>query len=237
MIRTIIWFIIFWIYLIVSLFQNIRYWYFGKVGNEEKQTMILHNTTSRWARNMVRFTGTKVEVNGEENIQDRNVLFVSNHQGNFDIPVIMGYIPKLKGFVAKIELAKMPIVSGWMKKLGCLFLDRKDPRQSLKTILKGIEELKEGKNLVVFPEGTRSKGRYTIGEFKKGSLKLAIKSGVPIVPVTIDGTYKILEERNRISKTKVSITIHEPIYMENLSNEEKNELTNYVYDIIKSGLQ
>jgi 1-acyl-sn-glycerol-3-phosphate acyltransferase len=235
MIRTILWFIAFWLYQLVSLFYNLRYWYLGKVGKKEKQAEVLYKTTSRWARNMVRFTGTKIEVTGEENIPDRNVLFVSNHQGNFDIPIMMGYIPKLKGFVAKVELEKMPLVSGWMKRLGCLFLDRKDPRQSLKTILKGIESLKEGHTLVIFPEGTRSKGN-TMGEFKKGSLKLAIKSGVPIVPVTIDGSYKIMEEKKRISKTKVNITIHPPIYMEDLTKEEKDNLTNQVYDIIKSGL-
>lgn len=235
MIRTILWFIAFWIYIFFTLFSNLHYWYLGKVGNKEKQAEVLHKISSRWARNMVRLTSSKIEVMGVENIPDRNVLFVSNHQGNFDIPILMGYVPKLKGFVAKVELEKMPIVSGWMKKLGCLFLDRKDPRQSLKVIIKGIGLLKEGHTLVVFPEGTRSKGT-TMGEFKKGSLKLAIKSGVPIVPLTIEGSYKMLEEKKRIRKTNVNITVHAPIYMDNMTKEDQDNLINKVYDIIESGL-
>ncbi|MCT4543423.1 MAG: 1-acyl-sn-glycerol-3-phosphate acyltransferase [Vallitalea sp.] len=233
--RTIFWFIAFWFYLLLTFFSRIRYWYLGKIGNKEKQSEILYKTVTSWAKKMVKLTGSNVTVKGLENIPERNVLFVSNHQGNFDVPILLGYIPKLKGFVAKVELEKLPIVNGWMKKLGCLFLDRKDPRQSLKIILKGINYLKEGHNLVVFPEGTRSKSS-SIGEFKKGSLKLATKSGVPIVPITINGSYKILEEKNRIRKNNVNIIVHPPIYMENLSKEEQDQLATKVHEIIKSGL-
>lgn len=235
MIRTIYWFIAFWLYQVVSLVMKFRYWYLGKRGKTEKQQEVLYRTTKKWAKTMIGLTGSKVTVTGLDNIPERNVLFVSNHQGNFDIPIFMSYVPKLKGFVAKVELANLPIVSGWMKKLGCLFLDRKDPRQSLKVILKGISSLKEGKTLVIFPEGTRSKGN-TIGEFKKGSLKLATKSGVPIVPVTINGSYRLLEEKKRIQKSEVKIVIHPPIYMEDLSKEDENNLNNIVYEKVKSGL-
>ncbi|MCT4685804.1 lysophospholipid acyltransferase family protein [Vallitalea sp.] len=235
MIRTIFWFIAFWIYQVYSLFNRFRYWYLGKLGNEEKQLQVLQKTTTKWAKNMVRFTGSKVIVEGVEDIPDRNVLFVSNHQGNFDIPLLMGYIPRLKGFVAKVELEKLPIVSGWMKKLGCLFLDRSNPRQSLKVILKGIEELKKGQTLVIFPEGTRSKSN-DMGDFKKGSLKLAIKSGVPIVPITINGSYKLLEEKKRIRKSNVKIIVHPPIYMDDMSKEDKDNLITNVYNIVRSGL-
>ncbi|GKX28255.1 1-acyl-sn-glycerol-3-phosphate acyltransferase [Vallitalea longa] len=235
MIRTIYWFIAFWLYQLFSLIAKLRYWFYGKRGNEEKQQKVLCKTTTKWAKLMIRLTGSKISVAGVENIPDRNVLFVSNHQGNFDIPILMGYVPKLKGFVAKVELENLPIVSGWMKKLGCLFLDRQNPRQSLKVILKGISYLKEGNTLVIFPEGTRSKSS-TIGEFKKGSLKLATKSGVPIVPVTINGSYKILEEKKRIRKSNVNITVHPPIYMDDMTKEDENKLIDRVYEIIKSGL-
>ncbi len=99
---------------------------------------------------MVRFTGSTVDVKGLENIPDRHVLFVSNHQSNFDIPLLMGYVPKFKGFVAKIELEKVPVISWWMKKMNCLFLDRNDMRQSLKVIIQGIGLLKAGHTMVVF---------------------------------------------------------------------------------------
>lgn len=236
MLRTIIWFVAFGIYLFISLLSEIRYWYLGKMGQTGKQTEVLHKTTTKWARNMVRFTGSTVDVKGLENIPDRHVLFVSNHQSNFDIPLLMGYVPKFKGFVAKIELEKVPVISWWMKKMNCLFLDRNDMRQSLKVIIQGIGLLKAGHTMVVFPEGTRSKGNK-MGEFKKGSLKLAIKSGVPIVPITIDGSYALLEERRRITKSNVKITVHDPIYMENITKEQEDELVKKVYQIIESGLE
>lgn len=166
MFRTIIWFVAFGIYLFISLLSELRYWYLGKMGRTEKQTEVLHKTTTKWAKNMVRFTGSTVDVKGLENIPDRHVLFVSNHQSNFDIPLLMGYVPKFKGFVAKIELEKVPVISWWMKKMNCLFLDRNDMRQSLKVIIQGIGLLKAGNTMVVFPEGTRSKGNK-MGDFKK----------------------------------------------------------------------
>ncbi len=236
MLRTILWFAAFGIYLLLTLWSGFRYWYLGKMGQSGKQTEMLHKTTTKWARNMVRFTGSTVEVIGLENIPERNVLFVSNHQGNFDIPLLMGYVPKFKGFVAKIELEKVPVVSGWMKKMNCLFLDRNDMRQSLKVIIQGIGLLKAGHTMVVFPEGTRSKGNK-MGEFKKGSLKLAIKSGVPIVPITIDGSYTLLEEHKRITKSNVKITAHNPIYVENITKEQEDDLVKKVYQIIESGLE
>lgn len=234
MIHTILWFIAFGVYLIMTLISDFHYWILGKMGMKEKQEKLLYKVTTNWARTMVKLTGSSIHVTGEENIPEGNVLFVSNHQGNFDIPVLLGYLPKGKGFVAKIELRKIPILSGWMKKLGCLFLDRKDPRQSLKVIIEGIDLLKKGHTLVVFPEGTRSKGN-PMAEFKKGSMKLATKSGVPIVPVTIDGTYRMLEEKNKIKKANVNVKIHAPIYMNDLTKEEKSDLSNKVYNIIQSG--
>lgn len=235
MIRTLLWFTVFWLYQLYSLVVRCHYWYLGKTGQQDKQANLLHRETTRWAKTMVRFTGSDVQVQGLEKVPERNVLFVSNHQGNFDIPLLIGYIPKLKGFVAKVELEKLPIVSGWMKKLNCLFLDRNDMRQSLKVILEGIKLLKNGYNMVIFPEGTRSKGKK-MGTFKKGSLKLAIKSGVPIVPITIDGSYRMLEQDKRIRKSQVVITIHDPIYMDALSKEDEDQLVDRVYDVIKSGL-
>ena len=114
-------------------------------------------------------------------------------------------------------------------------MDRKDMKKSLETILAGIKLLKEGKSLVVFPEGTRSRCDE-VGEFKQGSFKLATKSNVPIVPVTIDGTYKIMEGNNYIIKpAEVNVYIHEPIFMESLDKEGKAMLPQTVKDIIVNG--
>jgi 1-acyl-sn-glycerol-3-phosphate acyltransferase len=233
--KTLFWFIAFWLYLLKTLIDAVKYKRLGKQGKIKEQKLFLHALTSKWARTMIKLTGSTVEVFGLENIPDENVLYVSNHQSNFDIPLILGYLPKLKGFIAKVELEKLPIVSSWMKRLGCIFLDRSNIRKSLLMLKEGIEKLKNGETLVVFPEGTRSKGT-SMGEFKKGSLKLALKSGVPIVPVTIDGTYKLLEEKNRIRKGHVKITVHPPIFTDSLTLEETKEINQTIYDLIKQPL-
>ena len=193
--------------------------------------------TSNWAKNRIKDSGANINVFGTENIpKDENVVFISNHQGDFDIAIFMALIPKEKGFVAKIELTKIPILRTWMKYLGCVFMDRKDLKQSLKTINEAIKFIKDGHSMVIFPEGTRSKSDK-IGDFKAGSFKLATKTNCPIVPVTIDGSYKIKEKNNGIIKpAEVNVYIHKPIYTLNLSQEEKENLPNKVKEIIESKL-
>ncbi|WP_250277720.1 lysophospholipid acyltransferase family protein [[Clostridium] colinum] len=193
--------------------------------------------TSNWAMNRIKDSGATINVYGKENIpEDKNVVFISNHQGDFDIAIFMALIPKEKGFVAKIELQKFPVLRTWMKYLGCVFMDRNDLKQSLKTINQAIKFIKDGHSMVIFPEGTRSKSDK-IGEFKAGSFKLATKTNTPIVPVTIDGSYK-LKEKNKgmIKPDTVNVYIHSPIYLENMSNEEKEDLPNKVKHIIEEKL-
>jgi len=148
------------------------------------------------------------------------VVFVGNHQSNFDIAVLLGCINKSKGFLAKKELSIIPIIRSWMKKIECVFIDRGNLRQSVKAIQKCIDVLKNGQSMVVFPEGTRSRGPL-MGAFKKGSLRIVEKSGVPVIPVTVNGTYRIMEANNRrIKPASVTVNIAPPIYYESLSKEE-----------------
>lgn len=229
--KTIFFMIYLGLYMLYSLIFSVKYKLLGAKGRFEEQEAYLDKVSSRWGRDMVKGIGCTVDIIGIDNIPEQNVLYVANHGGNIDIPLLLGYLPKLKGFVAKIELEKAPIISTWMKRLGCLFLDRSSIRQSMDMILKGIEMLKNGKTLVIFPEGTRSKGTQ-LGEFKKGSLQLAVKSGVPIVPVTIEGSYKSFEEYKRIRAANIKITVHKPIYIDNLTPEEKKNLAEIVRDVI-----
>ena len=193
--------------------------------------------TSNWAMNRIKDSGATINVFGKENIpKDTNVVFISNHQGDFDIAIFMALIQKKKGFVAKIELKKIPILRTWMKYLGCVFMDRNDLKQSLKTINEAINFIKKGHSMVIFPEGTRSKGDK-MGEFKAGSFKLATKTNTPIIPVTIDGSYKLKEQNNgRIKPDIVNVYIHKPVYLDNMSNEDKENLHIIVKNIIKTKL-
>lgn len=208
-----------------------------KQGKTEEHAEYVYETVKDWATGVMKSAGAKVNVYGLENLPEgNNMLFVSNHQSNFDIPLLLSSIPVPKGFIAKKELSKVPFISRWMKQINCLFMDREDMKQSMQIILEGIKLLKSGYSMVVFPEGTRSKGD-PVAEFKAGSFKLATKSKVPVVPLTIDGTYKLLEgNNNRIAPAEVNLYIHKPIDVTALSKDELAELHNTVRDTIVSKL-
>lgn len=232
--RTIYWFITFWFHLLAMLRYVPKVNRFPEDRLEEKRRFI-HAIAQKWAQGCVKRTGTQVKVIGLEHVpKEGPVLFVGNHQGNFDIPIALGYLPKPLGFISKIELQKLPLVNRWMERLECVFLDRKDLRQSLRAMNQAAEILKSGHSMVIFPEGTRSKGPK-MGEFKPGSLKIAIKAGVPIVPFTINGSYQIMEANgNRIRPAEVSLIISPPI--EAITGDKTMDLTATVYEAVEKHL-
>ncbi|MGL4763268.1 MAG: lysophospholipid acyltransferase family protein [Sarcina sp.] len=197
----------------------------------------VHVESSKWTEPFIKLSGARVKVFGAENVPaDIPVLFVSNHQSNFDIPLLMYYIDKPKGFIAKKELEKIPMISEWMKMMGCIFMDRSNLRKSASAIIDGIKILKAGQSLVIYPEGTRSKGG-PMAEFKAGSFKLATKSKVPIIPVTINGSYKIMDGNgHKIRPADVELYLHKPIYTDKLTKEEELALPKLVQNIVASKL-
>ena len=196
-----------------------------------------HFAGSLVAMKHVKRSGANVTVHGLENIpDDRAVLFVSNHQSNFDIALFMSYINKPKGYISKAEMNKVPLIRTWMKYIHCVFMDRSNIKQSAKAIVQGVQNLRAGHSMVIFPEGTRSKGDKML-EFKAGSFKLATKAKVPIVPVTISGTYKLMEANNNMIKpANVELYIHPMIETANLTKDEEKELHTKVQKIIESKL-
>ncbi|MHB1393346.1 MAG: lysophospholipid acyltransferase family protein [Clostridia bacterium] len=237
MIRTIAWFAYFWLYLIKIMPGYYKANRFLKEGKIKERDMLVDSVASKWAKDLLKLAGARVKVIGAENIPiDRAVLFVSNHQGNFDIPILLGCIDKPKAFIAKVEMLKMPIIRTWMKQMNCVFLDRQDLRQSLRIMNEATEYLKDGYSMVIFPEGTRSKGE-TMGEFKAGSLRIAVKANVPIVPVTIKGSYKLMEQNGVIIKpAEVEVVVSEPIETLGLTKEQINGLHEKVCSIIADNL-
>lgn len=213
------------------------FWHFaGWLGAADAQRLIAHYTSYYWARFLLLMAGVRVKVSGLEHIPAGPVLFVSNHQSNFDIPVLLSHINKPKGFLAKIELAKVPVMRSWMAKMGCVFIDRSDMRQSIKAIQKCVEVVKGGQSMVIFPEGTRSKGPV-MGEFKKGSLRLVEKAGVPVVPVTINGTYKAMEaNQNRITPAKIDVHVSLPVYYDQMEKEEQERIGELLHALISKNL-
>lgn len=179
------------------------------------------------------FTGTKPVVQGLENIpKDEPVLFVSNHKSYFDIALAYLTLPNLTGFVAKAELKKIPFLSWWMNLIHCLFLDRSDMRAGLKTILSGIENIKDGYSVFIAPEGTRTHEREPL-PFKEGSLKMAEKTGCLIIPVAILGTDDMFENSVPwIKKAATVIAYGSPIDLKTLSGDDRKFLGAYCHSVI-----
>lgn len=187
-------------------------------------------------RIMIKIAGIRLTVTGKENIPDEPVLYVGNHRSYFDIVTTYVAIDNVCGYVAKKEMGRFPIFNKWMELLNCLLLDRSDIKQGLKTILAGIEQVKNGISIFIFPEGTRSQTDEML-EFKEGSLKIADKSGCAIIPVAIKGTDNVWEKHVPfIRPAKVHIHFGEPIYPKQLSRDEKKFLGASVRELIQKTL-
>lgn len=237
MARTIFWFVYFWLFQLVSTLFLLVYFLLGLLGREKSQADFLNWLSRTWARQMVALAGGRVEVSGLKNLPARSgVLFVANHQGAFDIPLLLGFIPGLKGFVSKKENSRFPILGIWMKLLHCIIIDRSDLRQSARAIARGVRDLQAGRSLVIFPEGTRSKSGC-LNQFRDGSFKLATRSGAAIVPLTIDGSYRLLEgNHGRIGPGTIRLHIHPPVILADLPAEQKSNAAELVRGIIASRL-
>lgn len=236
MFRTIVCVIRFIVYLVFRNHQLNKAVKLDRQGKIAERDSLTNDIVRKWARFVVSLTKSDVEVRGEENIpQDTAVVLIGNHQSYLDIPVLMGYVNKPIAFIAKSEILKVPVLSKAMKLMQCTFLVRTDMRQSVKAMAEAVETIKKGYSMVIFPEGTRSKGGPVI-DFKAGSFKLAYKSGVPILPVTIDGTFRLFEEKNKVQAGKVIITIHPPVPTAGLTKDDQAQIPEKVRSIVLSAL-
>lgn len=205
--------------------------------NEEKADMESLRIV-QWALRCVGFlSGMKLTVKGQENIpKEEAVLFAANHNGIFDVVAAYPLMERRTGFVAKDVVEKVPLLSVWMKRLHCLFLDRHDPRAGMQMILDSITLIKSGISVFIFPEGTRSKDGK-IGEFKPGAVKMASKTGCAIIPVAITGTRECLEGRKFFRfRLPVSVTFGKPIYPKELEAEQQKFLAAYVQSKVEEML-
>ena len=175
-------------FLILSIPILIAEWILGKFNPRARDISSLRIVQGVF-RFILLLTGLKLTVIGEENVpKDQPVLYIPNHNSFFDILITYSRCPRLTGYVAKKSMEKIPLLSNWMKLLYCLFLDRDDIKAGLKTILKGIDQIKSGISMCIFPEGTRNKSGEKLLPFKEGSMKMAEKTGCPIIPVTLNNT-------------------------------------------------
>lgn len=211
----------------------------GKVEKWNYASDLIALRLVQWAfKVMIWIAGTKAIVIGEENVpKDQPVLYIPNHKSSFDILLLYSRVPGLTGFVSKDSMGKFYLLRDWMKKLHCLFLNRENPREGLKTILQGIENIKNGISMCIFPEGTRNKTDEMMA-FKEGSLKMAEKTGCLIIPVALTNTAEIFENHMPwIRPCKVVIEYGTPIDPKTLSREEQKHLGALCRDRIQEMLE
>ena len=234
MIRYVIIILFVALFLVGSIPLMIVEWVIGKFNQDLKSRSSL--TIVLWAfQTILWLAGTKVIVKGEENVpKDTAVLYVGNHRSLFDIPITYVRVPRPTGYIAKLELKKVPLLHFWMNNMHCLFLDRKNIKEGLKTILTGIEKAKSGISICIFPEDTRNKQGEGVLPFHEDSFKIAEKSGVPIVPMTLVNTEAIFENHfPKVKPATVILEYGEPIYLNNLEKEQKKFIGAHVHDLIQ----
>ena len=240
MIRLILIVIFAIIIFFASLIMLPIFWLIGKFNQDAKDRGSLRFVQGVF-KVVLFLSGVTTTVKGLENLpkDGEAVLFVGNHHGFFDTIISYTYMKPRTGFVAKKEIEKVPLLNIWMKYLYCLFLDRKDIKQGLKTILTAVEKVKSGISICIFPEGTRNRNadETDMLPFHEGSFKIATKAKCPIIPIAINNSADIFEAHfPKMSPAKVVVEYGKPIYPDELSKEDKKHIGEYTQNIIREML-
>lgn len=192
-----------------------------------------------WAKFVCRILLLPVNTSGHE-LLDKNTsyVFVANHQGAFDIFLLYGYLGRNFKWMMKKELRRAPMIGKACESAGHIFVDKSGPKAIQNTVEQGRRVLRGGTSLVIFPEGARS---YTghMSTFRKGAFMLADELQMPVVPITIDGSFDILPRMkgiNFVNRRPLNMTIHKPIYPIGQGEENMKHICQESYDAIMSGL-
>ena len=236
-VRTLFFFTVFWLHQLLILVPLIVFLPLERFTGIHFLRGPVHLITHGWGQLMCFLGGARIRVEDRSDLAPGEaVLIVSNHQGDFDIPMLLAVIRRPLAFVAKKELAHIPLVSAWMRISGCVFLDRDDRRRQVEQIRETVDKLKSGLSMVVFPEGTRSRGPE-MGPFAKGSLNIAPRAGVRILPVTLRDTWTLKPKGGiGLPGGRVTVILHPAIDPAALSPEARNNLHETVQAVIASGL-
>jgi 1-acyl-sn-glycerol-3-phosphate acyltransferase len=232
MIRTFFVLLFVILYLIIGIPVLGIFWLIAKNEKWKHSAALCQLRIVQWAFRVICFlSGVRLTVLGEEHVpKDEPVLYIGNHRSYFDIIISYARCPRLTGYIAKDSMQRIPLLSTWMRRLNCLFINREDIKESLKTILMGIDQVKSGISMCIYPEGTRGQGSDELDmlPFKEGSLKIAEKTGCKIIPMAITGSADIFEKHiPSIKKSRVILEYGEPIDVSTLSKEEKKKLGAY----------
>jgi len=195
-----------------------------------------------WARQLLWINGAEWSAEGWERVPEEirngtmSAIFMSNHESHLDPPLLMGAIPVMAVFIAKKEIRNMPFV-GWLTRAaGIIFIDRGNSEKAAKSISEAAEQIRQGKNVVIFPEGTRTRdGR--LGQFKKGGFSLAIKAEVPIVPLATVGGWEVLPKGARhLRPAKIQVIFGKAVHPKDYPNRQAlmEEVEGQIRELVES---
>lgn len=228
--------IIYVFYVLWVMIKGLKYEYIRKIKGDTSALKYSQKTTYLWCKFTVKIIGIDLEVKGLENIPEEPCVFIGNHSSILDIPILLCTVNRNIGFISKKEILKTPIIGYWLRRTSCVALDRDNPRTAIAAINDAVQNLKNGSSMAIFPEGTRNK-EGKVGDFKKGSLKLATKAKAKIVPVSIDRASRAFEDNREFNPTKIKLVFGEAIDTKNLSKEEEIHLTENIRNTIISNLK
>ena len=211
-----------------------------KAGDIQGEKDLIHVSQKRWVESLTKILGLTYEVYGEENIpapEDGPFMIYSNHQSFADICATLWLMKDhgMLGYVSKEEWRKYPILADVVEYSRSVYLIRNNPKEAVRTLGEAKKILDLGFNLCIFPEGTRSR-KHEMGEFKAGAFKFAEKAGVPILPVTIDGTYHFFEEHGTWNPAHIRITAHPLVHIEKMDKREQKAAHAHIEESIRSAL-
>ena len=227
MIRTLL--IILWILLVTGFFAILAIF----VSFISKSGDLPHIVARIWAKCILVASGIKVTVKGHSNIDSAgSYIYMSNHLSNFDIPVLLAYLPVQFRWLAKAELFKIPLFGYAMQRAGYISIDRSNFRSAVQSLKRAAKNIRDGVSVLIFPEGTRSQD-FNIQPFKKGGFVLAVDSGVPIIPVIIHGTWPIMPKKRILVKPgNVVLEIAKPIKSSDYTRKTKEDLMEKVRNVL-----
>lgn len=200
---------------------------------------IQHYCMQRWSKDNLWLSRARVEIEGLENLDSRRPqLLVANHSGLHDILSLAAYLPIQFRWVAKRSLFRVPFMGWHMRRSGYIAIDRESPRNAAKSILEAAKQIRGGVNAIAFPEGTRSR-TGDLGKFHSGAFSLALRTGVPLVPVTLDGSYRVIVPKTLQVNPGVTVRIKiaRPIDLSSYSKAEKHRLMADVFEIMSRDLE
>ena len=195
----------------------------------DKYTDEQHNELFKYIVRRANIGGNVTVISsGQENIPKENgFMFFPNHQGMYDVLAMIDSCPNPFSVVYKIELKDIPFIKQIAACMKAFFIDRDDVRQSMKVIMEVSQEVKKGRNYLIFPEGTRSKNGNKLGEFKGGSFKAATKAKCPIVPVALIDCYKPFDS-NTIKPVEVQVHYLKPLHYDEYKDMKTVEIAEEV---------